>query len=197
MLDLFVSLILVFAVAVAIYYGICHLIRLFAGCDFEEASTKLHNYFNGTVTYSFENDSGFANAVWENVHNVIGDKAFERLTKLANTAIGIPFLSFTKNGELPTICICVFYKDENEQQLLKTILTNLVRSYLKTYGCPDELLAEWKMCNNPQIPYLEIRYAKTKKERQILHTILMCEQQKIVAQNSTLVDDTDEEDLND
>ena len=194
-MEILLWLLLVFAVIIAIYYGVCHLIRLFTGCDFEEASTKLHNYFNGTTMYHFENDSGFSNAVWENVHNVIGDKAFERLTKLANTAIGIPFLSFTKNGELPAINICVFYKDENEQQLLKTVLTNLIRTYLKTYGYPDELLAEWKMCNNPQIPYLQIRYAKTKKERQILHTILMCEQQKIVAQNSTLIDEEDEEEL--
>lgn len=196
-MELLLWLLLVFAVIIAIYYGVCHLIRLFTGCDFEEATVKIHNYFNGTTMYHFENDSGFSNAVWENVHNVIGDKSFERLSRLANTSIGVPFLWFNRNGELPTINICVFYKDENEQQLLKTVLTNLVRSYLKTYGYTAELLAEWKMCNNPQIPYLQIRYAKTKKERQILHAILMCEQQKIVSQNSTLIDEEDEEDLND
>ena len=116
-MELLIWLILAFVILIAGYYGVCHIIRIWTGCDFEEASTKLHNYFNGTTMYHFENDSGFSNAVWENVHNVIGDKSFERLSRLANTSIGIPFLWFSTNGELPTICICVFYKDENEQQL--------------------------------------------------------------------------------
>ena len=194
-MDLIIALILLFVIVIAGYYGICHLIRLFTGCDFEQAATKLHNYFNGTITYDFTNDNSFVDAVLFNVQNIIGVKQFEQLKRLSNTAIGTPLLTFTVYGGLPTINICTFCDSDTNKQRLETVLTNLVKTYLHTYGYDSTILVEWKMYENLQLPYLQIRYARTKAERQLIASNLMYEQQSIIDKNSTLVDEEDEEDL--
>ncbi len=194
-MELIIALILLFVIVIAGYYGVCHVIRIWTGCDFEQASTKLHNYFNGTITYDFTNDNSFVDAVWFNVQNIIGVKQFEQLKRLSNTAIGTPLLTFTVYGGLPTINICTFCDSDTNKQRLETALTNVVKTYLNTYGYDNTILVEWKMYENLQLPYLQIRYARTKAERQLIASNLMYEQQRIVAKNSTLIDEEDEEDL--
>lgn len=57
----FISLILILIVVVAIvigaYYLVIHLIKLWTGCDNDEANAKLHNFFNGSANCTIENDS--------------------------------------------------------------------------------------------------------------------------------------------
>lgn len=195
MLELVLGIIIIFVVVVALYYGVCHIIRIWTGCDFEQATTKLHNYFNGTITYDFTNDNSFVDAVWFNVQNIIGIKQFEQLKRLSNTAIGTPLLTFTVYGGLPAINICTYCNNDSDKQRLETVLTNLVKTYLHTYGYDSTILVEWKMREDLQLPYLQIRYARTKAERQLIASNLMYEQQSIIDKNSTLIDDTDEEDL--
>ncbi len=194
-MEILIWLFLIFVVIISVYYGVCHLIRLFTGCSLEEASVKLHNYVNGTVTYHFENDSSFAETIWHNVRSIIGEKQFEKLKRLSNTAISAPLLAFGIYGGLPTINICA-YCDETEKQQLQTILSNIVKAYLHRYGYDTTILNEWKIRDDLKMPYLQIRYSKTKSERQLLATYLAQEQQSIIAKsNTTLFDDTDEEDL--
>lgn len=72
----------------------CYIIKLWTGCNTDEAVAKIQNWMNPTVQYQFQNDLSFANAVWDNVRNVIGNGRFKRLERLSNTAITIPLLFF-------------------------------------------------------------------------------------------------------
>lgn len=195
MFMIVITIILLFVVVIALYYGVCHIIKLWTGCDEEEAVAKLHNFFNGQAGLSFENDSGFVNNMWYNVRNIIGDKRFDQLMRLSQTAISTPLLFFGIEGGLPFIAVCVYYNDENEKRVLQVVLTNLTRKYLKVYGYDDTVVVDWKMRYDLNMPYLEIRYARNKEERRILDLHLSNEGNEIITRNSDVNDDDDDEDL--
>lgn len=197
MLELFISLILLFAVAVGIYYGICHLIRLFAGCDFDEATVKLHNFLNGTATidYCIENDESFVSAIWQAVESIVDNSTFTRLQKLSQTAIGTPLLFYGKYNGLSSINVSVFLGSENEKQALMHVIGNVVRTYLHTHGICDVILTEWKTRHDLNMPYLQICYARNKEERKTLISVSENEKQMIIRQQAAVIDTDDSEDL--
>lgn len=177
------------------YYVACHIIKLWFGCNDNEASMKLHNFLNGKIQYQFYNDIGFANDVWGNVKNIIGDKRFEQLVKLSNTAISTPLLSFGENGGLPSIAVSLYYQDANEKLVLENIITNLVKYYLKIYGYNEEILVDWKVRYDLNMPFLQIRYARTQEEKRLLDIGIRNNQQVIVSKNCVITDDTETEEL--
>lgn len=195
-MELVVCALAVFVLAIICYYGACHIIKLWTGCNNSEAEVKLHNFFNGTIQYSFCNDVGFANTIWDNIRNVIGDKRYNQLVQLSQTAISTPLLSFGENSGLPYIAISIFYVDDNEKQILESVLTNVVTMYLKTYGFNKSILANWKRRYDLNMPYFEVRYAQTQEEKRILNIELQNNQQNILAINTEVMDDEDNEDLN-
>lgn len=177
------------------YYAVCHIIKLWFGCNDNEASTKLHNFLNGKAQYQFYNDIGFANDVWENVKNIIGDKRFEQLVKLSNTAISTPLLSFGENSGLPYIAVSLYYLDANEKLVLENIITNLVKNYLQIYGYNVQILVDWKVRYDLNMPFLQIKYARTQEEQRLLDIGIRNNQQVIVSRNSIITDDTETEEL--
>lgn len=195
MLELVFLIISLFITGIAGYYGVCHIIKLWTGCNSHEAGTKLHNFINGKFPIQFNNDIGFSNDVWENVKNIIGDKRYEQLVKLSQTAIETPLLSFGENSGLPYISISLYYKDQNEKCLIENVLSNLVVKYLRIYGFNTQILVDWKVRYDLKMPFLEIRYARTPEEQNILTFCQRNTQQSIMAKNSAIIDDTEEDDL--
>lgn len=148
---------------------------------------------NPTVQYQFQNDLGFANAVWDNVRNVIGNGRFKRLERLSNTAITIPLLFFGMDASLPFIGICVYYTDDNEKMVLENVLKNLVQYYLRIHGYSPQVITTWKMRGDLNMPYLQIQYARDKNEQRNMAFTLQQIRENIVAQHSALIDDEEEE----
>lgn len=194
---LFIIILLLFIIAIVSYYAVCHIIKLWTGCDDEEAVAKLHNLINGKAVYSFENDFGFENAVSENIRNIIGEKRYNQLIKLSKTAISTPLLSYGYYSGLPYIAISLYYEDDNEKQVLENILTNLVYSYLRIYGYNTNILVDWKIRPDLKMPYLLIRYARTKEEQRIIEVTLQNGVKSIIDTNTDVTDDTEDDDLND
>lgn len=177
------------------FYATCQVIKLWTGCNSNEAVAKLHNFMNGKVQYTFFNDMGFANDMWENVKKVIGEKRFQQLVNLSNTAINTPLLSFGENSGLPYIAVSLYYEDENEKQVVENVLSNLVVRYLRIYGYETQLLVNWKERYDLNMPFLEIRYARTRDEKRILAIGLQNNRQSIITRNNAIIDDTEIEDL--
>lgn len=196
-MELIIYFIGILFLGVAVFYIVCHLIKLWTGCNDAEAVTRLHNFLNGKVQYQFYNDLAFANDVWENIKNVIGDKRFEQLRTLSHTVLAAeaPLLSFGENSGLPYVAISVYYADENEKQVLENLLTNLVRQYLQRYGYSQMTIADWKVRYDLKMPFLEIRYARTAEEKRILGICLQNTRQNVVSANTPVKDDTEGDDL--
>lgn len=194
-ISLFIALIIIFLSSIALYYLTIYIIKRWTGCDSAEAEQKLHNFFNGKIHYSLNNDEGFINDVWNNIRNIIGEKRFKQLRRLSQTTIDCPLLAFGYNSGLPYIAITVKYADDNEKQIIESVLTNLVKYYLHIYGYNTRILTDWKIRGDLDMPYLEIRYATNKEENRIMDKFLYNEQRKIISKNSAITDDEDENDL--
>lgn len=194
-MNMVFSLVIIFIVLILAYYAVCHIIKIWTGCDYNGAVTKLHNFINGKAVYSINNDLGFANDVWDNIKNIIGDKRFEQLLRLSQTAISTPLLSFGFNSGLPYIAVSLYYADDNEKHVIETVIVNLVTQYLKIYGYYHLTLVNWKKRGDLNMPVLQIRYARTREEKNILDIGLQNNRQSIIAVNTNVTDDTDSEDL--
>ncbi len=68
---------------------------------------------------------------------------------------------------------------------------------MKIYGYCEQVLVDWKVRKDLQMPVLVIRYAQNQEERRILGIRLGEIRNNIVAHNTDIKDDTDDEDLDD
>ncbi|MCI6616731.1 hypothetical protein [Ruminococcus sp.] len=194
--NIFIFLVVVVAILIGSYYLAIHIIKLWTGCDYDGAITKLHNLFNGKAHCQLNTDMAFINEIWNNVHNIIGDKRYQQLVRLNNTMIDTPLLCFDDNGKIPSINISLYYSDENERLILENIICNVVKKYLKIYGYSSESICKWFVRYDLNMPYLQIYYAKTAEQRMALRAYIQNEQNNLVGQNVDLTDDTEDDDLN-
>ncbi len=197
-MNLILLSIAVFFMGIGGFYVACYLIRLWTGCNEAEAIAKLHDFINGkaeTVKPSLYNDRGFYEAIESNIRNVIGEKRFEQLVRLSYTAIQAPMIGFWKKGGVSCITISTYYRDNVEKTILKEVLSNVVREYLQIYGLDCLIMAEWKVRDDLNMPYLEIRYAETPEEMRALSIYLQKEQRSIIARNNPITDETENEEL--
>lgn len=62
-------------------------------------------------------------------------------------------------------------------------------------GYDTQILVDWKVRYDLNMPFLEIRYARTPDEKRILTIGLQNNRQIAVTRNSAVIDDTEDEDL--
>lgn len=196
-MNIILSIVLLLAVAIGAFYVMCHIVKIWTGCDTNEAVQKIHNFMNGTANIDFTTDAGFKEEVWTNVHNIIGDNKFNQLVKLSNSSIGTPLLSTGYNSGLPYIAVSVYYADEGEKQRLECVLTNVVLKYLHVFGYDARVLVNWKKRFDLDMPFLELRYAKTKEQKMILNDVQRSCRDEVITRNTDIFDETEEDDLND
>lgn len=194
-MELIVNVLLLFILCVAVFYMVCCGIKLWKGCNFEEAVTTLQNIVSGKATYNFTTDAGFAEEIWMNVKNVIGERRFQRLVALSNTAITTPLLFCGENSGLPYITVSVYFEDENEKMVLENVILNIIIRYLRICAYDTRICAEWKKREDLKMPYLEIRYARTPDEKRILSIMLAEKQKQITNMETDIIDETEDNDL--
>lgn len=190
-----IHLFLLFIIGVAAFYIVCHLIKLWKGCSFEEAVTTLQNLVSGKAAYDFTTDASFADEIWQNVRDIIGERRFQRLVALSNTAITTPLLVCGENSGLPYIAVSIFYEDENEKMVLESVISNIVIHYLRICAFDTRICTEWKRREDLKMPYLEIRYARTPDEKRILSIVLAEKQKRVTDMETDIIDETGDDDL--
>lgn len=196
-MELLLILIILAVMGIGGFYAACHIIKLWTGCNDDEAATKLHNWINGKAQRTFSNDIDFYNQVWLNVKNVIGEVRYKKLEKLSCTAVDVPMLAFDDLGDLPRIEISVEYADEHEKLILENVLSRVVIRKLKIYGYDQRVIVKWTRRGDLDMPVLQIEYAKTSEERRILTLLLQDICQDGGVGEKPVTDDTEVEDLND
>ena len=84
---------------------------------------------------------------------------------------------------------------ENEKDVLEHMILNVVKRYLEIYEYKQNVIVDWNVRFDLNIPYLEIKYARNEKENNILNIIQNQRQQKLTITNENPIDDMDENDL--
>jgi len=194
MIKLVLFLIGIGLLGIAVFYGIVFLLMLWTGCDFDEAIEKIRGFVNGKEKLSLEQDVNFFNDVWQTVRNVIGDERFNKLVQISNTPIVTPLLSFNYSSGLPYIAVSL-YCDDNEKKIIEVLLKNLISKYLNFYSYYPKILVDWKEREDLNMPFIMIRYATNAKQRRIIDWCLAREKQKIITENSDIIDDTEDDEL--
>ena len=196
-MDIILSITAVLVVVIACFYVTCHIVKIWTGCDTNEAVKKIHNFMNGTANVDFTSDTGFTEEIWYNVKNIIGDVRFNQLVKLSNSNIGIPLLSFGYNSGLPYIAVSLYYADDSEKQRLESVLINVVKKYLHLSAYDTRLLVNWKRRYDLDMPFLEFRYAKNREQKAIMDYLQAGNCDEIITRNAEVLDDTEDDNLND
>lgn len=184
-----------FFLGLAVFYGACFLRSLWTGCSIEEAATWVQNCVGNKTVYQFENDNSFAEKIWENVQETIGDAKYQKLCNLSKTAITTPLLWFGMEAGIPYIGICVPYKDNAEKLVLENLLVDVVIEYLDSSGYYTEVETAWHLRYDLQIPYIKIKYSRTEREHSLLLKELKRKQIKILLPEQPVTDDEEAEDL--
>lgn len=196
LIYLFIICVLFVILCIGIFYILCHLIKIWTGCNTNEAVAKIHNFMNGKINYQLSHDIDFEEEICESIQNIIGDNRFEKILRLNQLAISPPLLFFGDgNSGLPFIGVSVFYDNDNEKNMLANIITNIVRKYLHHYGWSTQVLTEWKTRPDLKMPYLYIRYARTAREHEIMKIELQNRRKKIISQHTPVFDETEGDDL--
>lgn len=183
-------------ICIIAYYALCHIIKIWTGCDDEQAAIKVQNFINGTPQYSFYNDPGFMNAVTDTVRNVIGDCKMQRLLRLL-AASANNLLYFGRDANVPYVAIFVGYVTDQEKQMLENILAELMIRYLCMYGYSQKIIADWKIYYDLKMPYIQFKYSSTKQEEHLLDMELRYNLKKSALQDCPLLDDAEDEDIDD
>lgn len=190
-----ISSVMLLGITFAGVFGIfCLVIMLWTGCSFNEAVIKLREAVNDREQEEFSMDEGIKVDIWNTVKNIIGEKRFKRIVELSETPTA-PMMCFTKTSRLPCVQIVVPYADENEKDVLEHMILNVVKRYLEIYEYKQNVIVDWNVRFDLNIPYLEIKYARNEKENSILNIIQNQRQQKLTITNENPIDDMDENDL--
>lgn len=193
---LILFILMMVATAFGLYYATILIIRLYTGCDNEEAVNKMRRFTNGKALMSMENDRGLQIEIEENIRNVIGDDRYKKLVSLNNSSINAPLFYYGFASGLPYIAVGVYYADENEKSILENLIKNVVIKHLEIYGHDTRVLAVWKDRFDLKMPVLMVRYATNAEQLHALEIGIKNEGQLIATVNQPIIDDTEEK-LND
>lgn len=144
--------------------------------------------------YELQYDYYFVDYLCEIIKRIISEETYQHLYNLSETNTAKPFIAIYHDNELFHIDISV-YCDDFQKAILERILKQKISLKLSNCGYYDVLLTEWKFREDYQMPYFEVRFAFTEKEKEILHQYIDEKNKKIIMKNSKVTDDTEDEDL--
>ena len=193
---LFLSMI--FMLPIVSYYCTIHVIKLWMGCDNNEAADIIYQFVHGRRKPSVGTDEMFYKELWSNVRNIVGDKTYSAICKYYETAISIgtePVLVVNEDGQVPTICITLLYDDETQKLVLQNVLDGTVKKYLRLYGHEGITRCRWQ--ERPDLPMhqLIIEFAKTEKQTEIIKQELLDDVRIAISSHNDIKDDTEDDSL--
>lgn len=188
-------LLLIILAIIGIFFIAREIIKSHWECDDKEAEKIIFSFLFGGKNNSFDSNE-LGRELENNISQIIGEESYSKHCNLANTLSNRGLIFFGEDGKLPYIEISVAYEDDNEKQRLESILTNRVKEYLEICGLSNDILAHWEERRDIALPMLKIEYARTKEQKDILDRCLNIKQRNILAQYTSVIDDTEEEDLN-
>lgn len=199
-MNIFVSFLPLIAVIVGFFYITVVMIRLLTGCTFSEAKAKLRvfikSFMGDNVHYRLEDDVSLVDEIWYNVKSIIGEKRYSQLVSLNASSISPPLLFFDMGKRLPYIIVSLYYTDSNERQILENVIVKIFQSYLRAYHHSATVLTTWRERYDLNMPYLRINYSRNEDELRILNDCIRDYRKTVKNQNSDIIDDTEDDDLN-
>lgn len=187
MLSLLFIIIGILLIAVGGFYAAIFVVRLWTGCNRDEAITKIRNKVNGIAHIPLGEDEGLWSEIWAAIRNIIGDARFEKLQRIYE-AIAAGQGGIRLHGHhsgLPYILVILDQLSDTERKLIRVVIEGIVRRYLRTRGLPDLVIVTWGEYDNGLV-YLEIRFGETKEQCAIVRTVIENE-----LRQGTQTDDTD------
>lgn len=173
MIELLLITIAAVLIAIHGFDIVIFIIRLWTGCDRDEAIKKLHHKINGTVYIPLGQDPGLWSEIWDAIRKIIGDARFEKLQRIYE-AIASSLGGIRLNGHhsgLPYIIIIIDLVDDAEKKLIETVVVGIVKRHLRMRGLPDSVIVTWGQYGNG-LEHIEIRFGETGEQQTIVRTVL-------------------------
>ncbi len=193
-MDTIGTILFVIAIAVIGFGGACYVVKLWTGCNTDEAIKKIRNFVNGTSETPLYANFDLYSEVWDIIKSTISQKHYDDMDRLLKRSSAISLYSYGHSSGLPYLAYS-FYCDEGNKLVLENLIGNIAKKYLAIFGYDTDILIDWKERYDLQMPILMIRYSTNKEESEIIKNCLAFERNKIVLKHSPLTDDTEDEDL--
>lgn len=193
-MDTIGTILFVIAIAVIGFGGACYVVKLWTGCNTDEAIKKIRNFVNGTSETPLYANFDLYSEVWDIIKSTISKKNYDDMDRLLKMSSAISLYSYGHSSGLPYLAYS-FYCDEENKLVLENFVGNIVKKYLAIFGYDTDILIDWKERYDLQMPILMVRYSTNKEESEIIKNCLAFERNKIVRKHSPLTDDTEDEDL--
>lgn len=173
------------------YFLIRFVIKLYTGCNNQQADKRIQRFFNGTASTSIVNDSMLIADIELTIKSVIGDNRYDKLIRLNSVQLNQPLLFFVAMGAVPYLVITVPYEDDNERAVLENAVCNVFIGYLTLYGYSDRIIVEWGFRNDVKMPYLRLGYAMTAEQEKSLNSYLENKHNTMVGNSGDITDDSE------
>lgn len=193
-MEVIVIILVAIVVAIIGFDGACYVVKLWTGCNTDEAIKKIRNFVNGTSETPLYANFDLYSEVWDIIKTTISKKHYDDMDRLLKTSSAIALYSYGHSSGLPYLAYS-FYCDEGNKLALENLIGNIVKKYLAIFGYDTDILIDWKERYDLQMPILMIRYSTNKEESEIIKNCLAFERNKIVRKHSPLIDDADDDDL--
>lgn len=174
------------------YFLIRFVIKLYTGCNNQQADKRIQRFFNGTASTSIVNDSMLIADIENTIKSVIGDNRYEKLIRLSSVQLIQPLLFFVTMGAVPYLVITVPYEDDNERAVLENAVCNVFIGYLKMYGYSERLIVEWGFRNDIKMPYLRLGYAMTAEQERAINSYLENKRDTLIGNYGDITDDSED-----
>jgi len=186
---------------VIIYFLAVRILMLYNKCSEEDAKKKIASWIQENVSGSQKIDkdsdsildAGLIDEIWTRIRLVLGEAIYNQLLKLAG--LGTVLFSENYHSGLPCILISLIYTNDSDKQRIQTALTDIIKERLVPPEYDNRYLVDWRNRSDLDMAVLEIRYAKSEAQRQILDNVIERSRANIVARNAPVIDDTEEVDL--
>lgn len=173
------------------YFLIRFVIKLYTGCNNQQADKRIQRFFNGSASTSIVSDSMLIADIENTIKSVIGDNRYEKLIRLSSVQLNQPLLFFVTMGVVPYLVITVPYEDDNERAVLENAVCNVFIRYLIMYGYSQRLIVEWGFREDIKMPYLRLGYSTNDEQEKSLNSYLENEHNTLVGNCGDITDDSE------
>ena len=173
------------------YFLIRFVIKLYTGCNNQQADKRIQRFFNGTASTSIVNDSMLIADIELTIKSVIGDNRYDKLIQLNSVQLSQPLLFFVTMGVIPYLVVSVPYEDDNEKTVIENSVCSVFIRYLTMYGYSDRIIVEWGFRNDIKMPYLRLGYSTNDEQEKAINSYLENKRDTLIGNYGDITDDSE------